>query len=493
MSARRPLHDLAAARRIEAGAIAALGEDATMARAGLAAWRAVLAYWPQAHRIVVACGPGNNGGDGYVLASHALANGRQVRVSRPASADGAATGERAAARAQAAFRDAGGVVEDWTGGAIDADLVVDALFGIGLSRPLAGGAARLVEAIVASGIDVLAIDVPSGVDAATGDVPGPAIRATRTLQCLVAHAGLATGAALDHVGVPMLATLDVPAACFDGIDARADALKVPALGTFLAPRRRDSHKGHAGRVLCIGGDHGHGGAALLMTEAALRSGVGLVDLATRAAHVPAALARRPEVMAHAVEEANDIAELAASADVIAIGPGLGRSAWAQALLDHALAAATPCVLDADALNGIAEQPRTLDAGHVLTPHPGEAARLLGIDTRAVQRDRYAAADALVARFGCVVVLKGAGTLVAAPGKRTVLIDAGNPGMAVGGMGDVLTGTIAALRAQGLHAFDAACAGALLHAAAGDRAADDGGQRGLLPSDLFPWLRRLSNP
>src|SRR5690606_33319563 len=257
------------------------------------------------------------------------------------------------------------------------------------------------------------------------------------------------------------------------------------------PRARDSHKGDHGHVLCIGGDHGSGGAILLCAQAALRSGAGLASIATRASHVPASLARQPEIMAHALESANDLSPLLARVDVVAIGPGLGIGEWGRALLDAALASGKPLLLDADALNLLAESARPLSAGTILTPHPGEAGRLLGSDAAAVQADRPAALRALIERYGCVVVLKGAGTLVGAPGRDTTFVTAGNPGMAVGGMGDLLSGVIASLHAQGLDAFEAASNGAQLHAAAGDAAAADG-MRGMLPTDLLPHLRRCAN-
>jgi NAD(P)H-hydrate epimerase len=272
----------------------------------------------------------------------------------------------------------------------------------------------------------------------------------------------------------------------------AELLEPAALSNWLAPRSRNSHKGTNGRVLCVGGDFGGGGAILLCAEAALRCGAGLVDVATRAAHVSALLARTPEALAHAQESSVGFDPLLARADVIAIGPGLGQGEWGAALHRRVLASGKPLVIDADALNLLAGSTTALPPDVVITPHPGEAARLLGCTTSDIQCDRLAAARELSARHACTVVLKGAGSIVAASDRLPRVIAAGNPGMAVGGMGDVLTGTIAALRAQGLPAFDAACAGALLHAAAGDAAADNG-QRGLLPSDLMPWLRRLANP
>jgi len=230
---------------------------------------------------------------------------------------------------------------------------------------------------------------------------------------------------------------------------------------------------------------------ILAAEAALRCGAGLTSVATRPFHVPALLARRPEAMAHGIDAGGSLEPLLAQADAIALGPGLGQDEWGAALYEQALAASRPLVLDADALNLLARRTRVLPSGTILTPHPGEAARLLGFTAAEVQANRFAAARLLAEMFGCVVVLKGAGTLVAAPEQVPRVIAAGNPGMAVGGMGDLLTGCIAALRAQGLAAFESACCGALLHAVAGDTAAQ-AGERGLLPSDLLDPMRTWAN-
>jgi len=276
-------------------------------------------------------------------------------------------------------------------------------------------------------------------------------------------------------------------------DRQPAVLKPSDLARWLRPRARDSHKGDHGHVLCVGGDSGSGGAIVLCAQAALRGGAGLVSVATRAEHVAALLARQPEAMVHGVDSGEAFAPLLRRADVVAIGPGLGQGEWGRALLDAALRCGKPLLLDADAINLVAEAQSALPATTIVTPHPGEAARLLASTAARVQADRGAAARALVDRLGCVVVLKGAGTLVASPDGRFACIAAGNPGMATGGMGDLLAGVIAALRAQGLEGFDAAACGALLHAAAGDAAAEAGGMRGLLPCDLLPQLRRLANP
>jgi len=484
------LYDVDAVRSLEAQAAAGLdGDDfILMRRAGEAAWRYVLQHWPQAQRILVACGPGNNGGDGYVLARHALAAGREVRVLH---APGHAPRSGLCLRAEAEFTAAGGRVEPFDGGLADTDLIVDALFGIGLSRVPDDDTAALIAAIGRSGVAVLALDVPSGIDADRGTAPGAAVRAMRTLQFIAAHAGLYTGDALDHAGSTDVADLDVDTSAY--ADGRASARLVArdVLSRWLQPRPRNSHKGRNGHVLCVGGDEGLGGAIALCAEAALRCGAGLVSAATRATHTGHLLARRPEIMAHAVATAAELQTLLERADIVALGPGLGTAAWGNRLFEAVIDSAKPCVVDADALNLLAMSPRALPQA-VLTPHPGEAARLLASKTSDVQGDRFAAAQELAEKFACPIVLKGAGSIVAAPGETPYVIAAGNPGMASGGMGDVLTGVIAALLAQGLPAFDAAACGALLHASAGDDAAREG-ERGLLASDLFPALRKLANP
>lgn len=490
MSGTWPLYSTHAARALDAHATQALGGDpyVLMQRAGQVAWQHLLLHWPEAQRIVVICGPGSNGGDGYVVARHAHRAGRHVEVVHlPAHVPGNPIAQRACTEYVAS----GGRVTLFESALPKADVVVDALFGIGLSRSPETDVQALIGAINTQTAPVLALDVPSGVDADRGCAPGIAVSATRTLQFIARHAGLYTGDALEYAGAIALEELDVPAATFSNVPADAVLLEQDALARWLLPRRRNSHKGESGHVLCIGGDDGSGGAIALCAEAALRAGAGLVSVATRPAHVAPLLARRPEAMVRAVESTDDLAPLLERARVIALGPGLGQGEWGRALFLHALRSGKPLVLDADALNLLAAAPLPLQDA-ILTPHPGEAARLLACTAADVQRDRFAAAHAIAQRHGGVVVLKGAGTVVAAPGETPHVIDAGNPGMAVGGMGDVLTGVVAALRAQGLSAFDAASAGALLHALAGDAAAWDG-QRGLLPSDLLPHLRRLSNP
>ena len=490
-----PLFDRNAARALDRRATASLGGDGyvLMQRAGQAAWQHLLQQWPAAQRITVVCGPGNNGGDGYVLARLAHRSGRKVGVLHLAEH---VPRTPLAQRACTEYVSSGGRIELFPEALPQGDVVADALFGIGLpsaadERAADETAAALIDAINMQVAPVFSLDVPSGLDSDLGSAPGKVVHATATLQFIARHAGLYSGDALEHVGMLGLDGLDVTEETFDSASPCATLLTDGALSRWLLPRRRNTHKGESGRALCIGGDHGHGGAIALCAEAALRSGAGLLSVATRESHVPMILARRPEAMARAVESGEDLRPLLAQADAVAIGPGLGQGDWARAMLRLALASGKPLVIDADALNLVAAQPCML-AGAILTPHPGEAARLLGIDNASVQRDRFAAAREIAERYGAVTVLKGAGTIIAAPDEIPRVIDAGNPGMAVGGMGDVLTGVIVALRASGMSAFDAASAGALMHSLAGDAAAGIG-ERGLLPSDLFPHLRRFANP
>ncbi|MCL1525342.1 NAD(P)H-hydrate dehydratase [Xanthomonas nasturtii] len=484
------LYDTAAARTLDAQATMLLGGDGylLMQRAGQAAWQCLLERWPQARRIVVVCGTGNNGGDGYVLARLAQRAGRHVRVVHlpehgPAS--------ELAQRACTDYLAVGGAIELFPYALAQADVIVDALFGIGLNRAPDEATAALIDAINAAGVPVFALDVPSGIDADHGVAFGAAVRASLTLQFIVPHLGLYTGDALEYAGERAVASLEVPASAFDGLTPAAHSWNRDALAAQLRPRRRNTHKGESGRVLCVGGNLGSGGAIMLTAEAALRSGAGLVQVATRAEHVTPLLARCPEAMVRAVQADDDIAALAGAADAVALGPGLGQDAWAQTLWRAALGSDTALVIDADGLNLLAGTDVPARGRRVLTPHPGEAGRLLGCSTGEIQRDRLAAAAALATRYDAVVVLKGAGTVVATPDALPRIIDAGNAGMAVGGMGDLLTGAIAALLGQGWSAFDAASLGALLHACAGDAAAR-AGERGLLPTDLLPELRRLAN-
>lgn len=486
-----PLHRAQDAQAIDRHAIETLSMAAytLMCRAGEAAWVRIKAHWPAAHRIGVLCGPGNNGGDGYVVARLAREAGASVQV---LMLPGGEPRSDSARQAHAQWCDAGGTVEAYRGSLPSADVWIDALFGIGLTRAPDGFAAAAINALNVQPAAVVALDVPSGIDADSGAALGVAVRADLTVEFIVAKAGLYTGAGRQCSGRRELDTLNLPHQACAAVPPFGWLYRAGDLAAFLGPRVRDAHKGTFGHVLAIGGERGMAGAIALCGQGALRGGAGLVSVATRAPNQAIVAAQRAELMVHAVETSAELAPLLQRASVVAIGPGLGQGEWAAAMLAAVLRAQCPLVLDADALNALARAPQVLDDA-VLTPHPGEAARLLDWDIARVQRDRFAAAAALAQRYCAAVVLKGAGSVVAAPDAHPAVIDAGNPGMASGGMGDVLTGVIAALRAQGLDAYEAALCGALLHACAGDLAAGSGGERGLIASDLLPALRVLANP
>lgn len=456
-----------------------------MTRAAGAAWAALRARWPQARRLVVLCGAGNNGGDGFVLARLARAEGRDVRVLQLGDA---ARIRGDALTARTAWLEAGGAVTPFTAAALaPADILVDALLGTGFAGRLDEQWRGAIEAVNAAGVPVVAMDIPSGLHGDTGHVADVAVHASLTVTFIARKPGLYTGAGPDCCGEILCADLEVPAAVRGQVSPAARLLDAPPRSLLSVPRARTAHKGDCGHVLVIGGDHGMSGAVRLAGEAALRTGAGLVSVATRPEHAATVTAGCPELMCHGVSTARDLQPLLARAGVIVIGPGLGRSGWAQALLGHVLTTRHPRVIDADALNLLAGDPLPLGQT-ILTPHPGEAARLAGLDgSAAVQADRFAAARTIGERHGGVVVLKGAGTVIQAPGQLPVVCAAGNPGMASGGMGDVLSGVLGALLAQGMALPEAAVSGVCLHARAADRAAREG-ERGLLARDVIAALR-----
>lgn len=259
---------------------------------------------------------------------------------------------------------------------------------------------------------------------------------------------------------------------------------------LLKPRKRDAHKGDFGHVLVIGGDYGMPGAVRMAAEAAARTGAGLVTVATRPEHIATVTATRPELLCYGIRKARDLLPLQKRATVIILGPGLGQTAWSNQIFNFTLKFQQPKIIDADALNLLAQSPQQAD-NWILTPHPGEAARLLKCDTTTIQQGRLAAAQALHTLYKGVIVLKGAGTIICADPLNPGICHAGNPGMATGGMGDVLSGILGGLVAQGLSLQQASELGVCLHAVAGDMAAKNG-ERGLLASDLLPYLHKLVN-
>jgi NAD(P)H-hydrate epimerase len=461
-----------------------------MCRAGEAVFRAVQELLPGRGSLLIVCGGGNNAGDGYVVARLAAAAGWPVQVGYlldPARLQGDA------ARAWQDARDAGvGIAPFATTQLKGIDLVVDALLGTGLQRPVGGEWAAAVDRLNDCGAPVLAVDLPSGLNADSGVAMGAAVRADVTLSFIGLKRGMFTGQGPELCGRLQFDGLEVPGVVYGAFAPSAGRYAGQDLPRWLAPRPRHAHKGRFGHVLVIGGDHGMAGAARLAAEAALRVGAGLVSLATRPDHAAPLLAGRPEIMSHGVADPVDLQPLLQRASVVAVGPGLGQSAWGRALWRAACATELPLVMDADALNLMADSGGRPLGPCVITPHPGEAGRLLGRSAADVESDRFAAAAALANGFGTTTLLKGHGSIVQAPGGMPHVVSAGNPGMASGGMGDVLTGVVAGLWAQGLDPARSALGGAYLHGRAADLAAADG-ERGLLASDLMPQLRRLANP
>ncbi|HET9863795.1 MAG TPA: NAD(P)H-hydrate dehydratase, partial [Steroidobacteraceae bacterium] len=419
-----------------------------MTRAAQAALELLRARWPQARRVAVVCGAGNNGGDGYVLARLAQAAGLDALVLAATPPD-RLTGD--ARRAHDEWLAAGGRAHPFAPEALQgSDVIVDGLLGTGFHPPARPETLTVIRAINAARRPVLALDIPSGVDADSGAVHEEAVRAEVTLSFVGLKSGLFLGAGAAHAGVVLLDDLGVipPAApAYAPLMRRIDAAEI----ALALPRRaRDAHKGSSGRVLVIGGGSGMPGALRMTGTAALRVGAGLVTVAGAAENVPAVCGGTPELIYLPVASTTSLEAPLAAADVVAIGPGLGSGEWGRRLWGEVLRARRPAVVvDADALNLLALDPVKLPEGWIITPHPGEAARLLGIGTAAVQADRLAAVRELHARYGAVAVLKGAGTLVASGAGQAPEIgicDRGNPGMATAGMGDVLTGVIAGLRA-----------------------------------------------
>ncbi|TXH68957.1 MAG: NAD(P)H-hydrate dehydratase [Thiothrix sp.] len=457
-----------------------------MTRAAKALWQAITVHYPQARSLCVICGAGNNAGDGYVLARLAHQAGWIVSVIAVSSPT------QLQHDAKTAYQDyvaASGQIEGFTGGLPQVDLVVDALFGTGLTRPLEGLLAAAVNVINACPKPVIAVDIPSGLNGNTGQPLGVAVKAALTVTFIGLKQGLLTGQARDYVGDLMLANLDLPEVVIQQVMTQSYTLSAHVLAEQLPKRSRCAHKGKFGHVLLIGGQAGMAGAIRLAGEAALRTGSGLVTVGTDPTHAAWLNLTRPELMVAALQP-SDLAAQLAGKTVIGLGPGLGQTALARVLWATTLASDLPLVLDADALNLLAQAPQQR-ANWILTPHPAEAARLLGCSTQEIEQDRLTAIRALQQTYGGVIVLKGAGSLIA-DAKQVAVCLAGNPGMSTAGMGDVLTGIITSLLGQGLSLWDAACTGVLIHALAGDEAAKQG-ERGMLAGDLIHSLRNWVNP
>ena len=480
-------------RAVESGA----GAERLMIAAGRAvaeAARALAADTGQT--ILVIAGPGNNGGDAWVAADALLQSFHRVVV-----LEASATPPKApeARDARAAFASRGGsIVREWPAASPAPALIVDGLLGIGLARDVDPPFHGIIERVNGSGAPVLAIDVPSGLDSSTGRVRGIAVRATRTLTFIAHKAGLHTLDGPDFCGVVACDDLGVGEAA--AREAHGLLLTPATVTPWLAPRRRNSHKGDFGTLAVIGGNRGMVGAALLAGRAGLLAGAGRVYVALLGSDAPAVDPGQPELMLRGLEEAF-------TADAIVAGPGAGRSPSAtspslfeRTTLPALIARPAALVLDADALNAIAFDEGLQRALRderkgptLLTPHPAEAARLLGTTTARVQEDRLAAALTLAQRFHAHIVLKGSGSICAFPDGRWSVNATGNPGLATAGSGDVLAGIIGALLCQGLEARRALQYAVCAHGAAADACAARGvGPVGLTASEIALEARAVIN-
>ncbi len=462
-----------------------------MCRAAQAAFVEAQIRWPRIQNVLVFCGLGNNAGDGYVFARFALQGGLQVRVIQLGDPD-SLKGD--ALRAKQDMEAVGISCEPFFEQDISqAELIVDALLGTGLTRNVVGPWLSAINVINAAKVPTLAIDIPSGLHADTGQVMDVAVVAHVTVAFIGLKQGMFCASCPDYCGDIVFNDLEVPSAVYQSAESHCLRLSnVQQLALFPA-RKRNSHKGDFGHALLLGGNQGMSGAIQMAAQAAARVGAGLVTVGTYPDHAQLINLRQPELMSYGITVPHDVTRLLQQASVAALGPGLGQDAWAKQVFDVCVEMDLPMVLDADGLNILATQSRQ-SSQWILTPHPGEAARLLGCSVAEVQSDRFHAAIEIQRRYGGVCVLKGSGTLICDK-QHFVLCDAGNPGMASGGMGDVLTGVLVGLLAQGMKVgyslLDIAQYGVVLHAQAGDIGAEQG-ERGLLASDVITQLRYLNN-
>lgn len=460
-----------------------------MCRAAQAALNVLLEHWPNAKHIEVCCGLGNNGGDGFVLARLAKAQGIQVKL----YSVGEVNENRLSAEAKQARSDwlnSGGEIIHFQGQALKADVIVDALLGTGFKVPLRPEYQQAILAMNESNSPVLALDLPSGIQADNGHHE-QAVKATVTVTFIAMKLGLVCGIAIDNVGELILDNLGISVSTFPEVKPTAWSIEYQQIIQSLPARHLSAHKGNNGHVCIIGGGQsGYSGAVCLAGEASLRAGAGLVSVVVAPECLPL-LARSPaELMCYGLSHPKELKALFERATFVILGPGLSQSKWGEKFFHESLKTSTPCLVDADGLNWLAKYPQKRN-NWILTPHPGEAARLLKTTTSQIQQDRVSAALALQDKFGGVIVLKGAGTIVVTESRQLFINIGGFPALATGGTGDVLSGLIGGLVAQGLTLGNAACLGVSVQTNAANLEQTIGA-RGMLASDLFLHIRTLVN-
>ena len=472
-----------------------------MQRAGRFVYTILNQTWSKTSSIGIFCGGGNNAGDGYVLARLAIEDGKDVQVfncfdPEKLKGDAKKTYQELVATDVKLINN----IRDFCHPHTRNTLIIDAIFGTGLTRDIDDnhliGIIEFINSLGSSGnktAKVLSIDIPSGLNADTGSIMNVAVNADVTATFMGMKKGMMTHDGIECSGQVIFDSLDIPDESYEQVGKpESYHIDYENLKYFHGTRKRNSHKGNFGHVLIVGGDEGYLGAAQMAAEAAMRVGSGLVSVATRKSHAAQMSIAVPEIMSHGVEALDKLMPLIKRASVIAIGPGLGQSDWAKLLFARVLESDLPIIIDADALNLLAEEEQS-SQNWVITPHPGEAARLLKTDVPTIQSDRFQFARDLHEKYHGPVVLKGAGSIVTDLEGNLYVCSEGNSGMSTGGMGDVLTGVIAGLVAQGADIETATQAGVLMHARAADMAAFDGGERGMIATDLMPYLRELANP
>ena len=465
-----------------------------MSRAGDGAFAELLENFGRPDCIHVFCGAGNNGGDGYIIASLAAHEKISVRVyelGNPARM----SDETKLARQQCV--DANIIFESFDSSCnLSEGIIVDSLIGTGFKGVLRDEFAIAIECINSSLLPVLAVDIPSGLASDTGAVQEVAVKADITVTFVAPKQGLFTGRGTALCGDIVYDSLDIPADILQQRLPSAELMSVDDLLEYLPEPEADVHKSQRGHCMVIGGDHGTGGASLLAAQSCLQVGAGVVSHATRPEHVSASLVRQPEIMACGVVSGQELEPLLDRPTVLVVGPGLGRSSWSEQILQKAMSMDVPMVVDADALNIIADGRVVTNIANrswVMTPHPGEAARLLGVSVTEIETDRFAAVRKLQQKYNAVILLKGAGTLIYGDQTRPIQVcPYGNPAMATAGMGDILSGVIGGLIAQGMDLFTATELACCLHSKAADMAVDKLGHRGLVASDVLTFVRAILN-
>lgn len=466
-----------------------INTDTLMLNAAQAVLQEIKKRFYKKSSMTIVCGGGNNAGDGYRLAEIAYKEGYKVEVI--AMGDGTQLKD-AALRSYEDCKKAKVPIKSYQEGMrFDHTIVVDALFGIGFTGAISDKSlCSLIKNINESEAYVIAVDVPSGVNANTGGVLGPCIKAHLTVTFIGMKCGLLTGVAPDYCGETVVHTIGLEKLHLPRSTSYCELLDTSILAS-LPQRKIASHKGDFGRVLVIGGEEGMPGAIRMAAEASLRAGAGTVTIATRSSHLNSILSHRPEIMGVPLENVKDLPSIASQYDVLVVGPGLNESIWSHEVWDQLLMVSKPMVIDAGALRLLSKESLTIGT-YILTPHPGEAASLLGVTSLDIQHDRFQAIFSLQKKYGGSIVLKGNGSLILTSQKKLMLCPHGNSGMATAGMGDILSGTIGGLWAQGLYSDQALSIGVYVHALAGDILAKETGLRGMIATDLLPIIQKLLN-